>query len=327
MAMKSSSGFSQLASAADEGTGQTPSLPASPQPWEGGTAAPEKHPVYDSQEGEDPDTGHAHLLHDIGSTIQDMFGNDPAQIKAFMDKMMGPGIDYEGESKRLRSLIESRKMPQRPNWVASGVGSWAGGPQTAERFRSLEDRATGAEAMKSEDLLRSQEDLIKEHAEDLRSRGKTGEALIMGLASGALAQRRVETQQQGALSRAHLSADTREDLQDRALGAASERVRMRIQGMKDIKDKDRTQEDVMHVYETLLKAADKDVAGATKARYTPEQAMDMALKTILPQVKPGVSTVKTGEAPAGAQPTAAAKPTTGQSKFAQWKAQQATARK
>lgn len=292
-------------------------LPETPPAWQGG-----QHPVYDSQDGEHPDTGHAHLMHDIGSSVQEMLGNDPEALKNLLNSLTGPGIDYEGESKRLRGLIEARKTPAHPNWLAAGVGSWAGGPQVAGKFQQLEQRATGAEEQKQQDILSAQEKLISEHAEDLRAKGRTGEALIMGLASGAIRQNIEGMKQSGAMERAEFNAQTRKDLQDRALGAAEERVRVRIQGQAQIKDKDRTQEDVMRMYEALLKQSTRDVTGATQPRYTAEQAMDMALKTILPQVQPGVKTVKTGKAPVeAAAPAAPAKP---QSKFAQWKAQQAT---
>lgn len=285
----------------------------------------EKHPVYDSQDGEDTDSGHAHLMHDLGVAIQDMMAKDPETNKSMTDLMeqfMGKDVDFEAEGKRLRSMIESRKTPKQPNWIAAGVGSWAGGPEVASKFQALQQAASGAEAKKSSDLKGLETDLLKEHVDDLRARGKTKEALLLGLLQGTMAQKRTETEVAGRKDVAGLTAQNRADLEERRLGAAAARIQMTIQGRKDVADKDRTAQQVMHMYETLLKQSEKDITGAVKPLYTADEAMDLALNSILPKVKAGVTAVKTGTTPAGAAPVAAPEPTK-QSKFAQWKASQA----
>lgn len=290
--------------------------------------AQEKHPVYDAQDGEHPDTGHAHLMHDLGTAIQEMMAKDPETNKSMADLMeefMGKGVDHEAEAKRLRSLIEARQTPKAPNWIAAGVGSWAGGPEVASKFQALQQAATGAEAKKTADVESLEGDLLKEHVEDLRARGKTKEALLLGLLQGTMAQKRTETEVAGKKDVAEFNAQNRADLEERRLGAAAERIRMTISARKDVADKDRTAQQVMHMYETLLKQSEKDITGAVKPLYNADEAMDLALNSILPKVAPGVHAVKTGQAPS--KPATAATPTTPtatkQSKFAQWKASQA----
>lgn len=289
---------------------------AEPQPWEGGA----KHPVYDSQDGEDKDTGHAHLMHDIGTMIQEMMSKDPdthKSISDLMEEFMGKGVDYDAESKRLRGLIEARKTPKAPNWVAAGVGSWAGGPEAKGRFQDLQDAAQRAQTKKQQDIEDVDSSLLKEHVEDLRARGKSKEALLMGLVSNMVGAKKAED-----------AANLRRELQERSLGAAAERIRVQVEGRRDVADKDRTQQQVMQLYESLLKQSQKDITGAVTPLYTADQAMDIAMNSILPKVKQGVETVKTGQTPQPTTPAApvapAQKPT---NKFAAWRAQQAAAKK
>jgi hypothetical protein len=287
---------------------------------------PEKHPVYDSQDGEDADTGHAHLMHDLGTSIQEMMAKDPETNKSMADLMeefMGKGVDYEAESKRLRQMIEARKTPKGPNWLAAGVGSWAGGPEVAGKFQALQQAATGAETKKQSDLEGLQSDLLKEHVDDLRSRGKTKEALLLGLLQGQMRQKETETLVGGRKDVAELNAQNRSDLEERRLGAAEERVRMTINARQDVSDKDRTAQQVMHLYESLLRQSTKDITGAVTPLYKPDEAMNLAVNSILPKVKPGVQAVKTGEAPPSETPAAPTTTPSKQSKFAQWKASQA----
>ena len=279
---------------------------------------PAPHPVYDAQEGEDKDTGFAHMMHDLGTSIQEMMAKDPETHKSMSDLMeefMGKGIDYESESKRLRGLIESRKTPKAPNWIVQGVGSWAGGPEVAGRFQKLQDAATTAETKKQEDLASVESGLLKEHVEDLRAKGKSKEALMLGLISGMMTSQRAKD-----------AAEARSELQERALGAAEARVRMQVDARRDVADKDRTVAQVLHLYESLLRQSERDIMGTVRPLYTADQAMDLATSTILPKVKAGVQAVKSGEAPEGEIPPPPTAPK-GQSKFAQWKAQQAAGRK
>lgn len=287
----------------------------------------EKHPVYDSQDGEHPDTGHAHLMQDLGLAIKQMMEKDPDTNKSMADLMeefMGKGVDFEAEGRRLKGLIEQRKVPKAPNWVAAGVGSWAGGPEVRSKFHALQEAARTGEAKKQSDLEGVESKLLQEHVDDLRARGKTKEALMLGLLQGTMAQKRTETTEAGKSERAADAASLRRELQERALGAAEERVRLNISSRKDVANQDRTAAQVMHLYESLLRQTEKDITGAVKPIYSAEEAMDMALNTILPKVKSGVEAVKTGEAPPpaeGATPAPAQR--SGGSKFAQWKAQQA----
>lgn len=317
--------------------GATPA-PMGASPTSGPTPAPSTlptaqgdqglHPVYDSQPGEDPDTGPAHVMRDLGLAIQQMMQKDPQTNQSMadlMDQFMGKGIDYDAESKRLTDLIKARQTPAKPNWVAAGVGSWAGGPEVASKFQRLQQAATGAEAQKQQDIEDTQSNLLKEHIEDLRARGKTREALMMGLMQGALMPTKIGMQQTGALERKEMDIESRRELQDRALGAAEERVRLQINSRKDVADKDRTAGQVMHLYESLLRQQERDVTGASKPIYSADQAMNMALNTILPQVKPGTEIVKTGKTAAGTP--APQPPKAAQSKFAQWKASQAAGNK
>lgn len=289
-------------------------------------AAAERHPVYDAQDGEDPDTGHAHLMHDLGSALQEMMAKDPQTNQSMSDlleQFMGKGVDYEAEAKRLRGMIEARKTPRRPNWVAAGVGSWLS-PQAGQKFQAMEQAASTGEAKKASDLEGLEGDLLKEHVDDLRARGKTKEALVLGLLQGVMAQKRTETEVAGRKDVAELNATTRAELQERSLGAAAERVRMQISSRKDISDKDRTAAQVLHLYESLLKQSEKDITGAVKPLYSADEAMNLALNSVLPKVKAGITSVKTGQAPpppAGA-PAPVQDKTKG-SKFAQWKASQA----
>lgn len=325
-------GFAGVGDAAQQAASAPPAPIGPPAPAPIGPPAPTDNTApadnspspYDSQDGEHPDTGHAHVMQDIGNALQQMMQQDPQTHKSvsdLIDQFMGKGIDYDAESKRLRGLIEARQTPKAPNWVAAGVGSWAGGPSVAGKFSQLQQAATAGEAKKQEDLTGTEAALLKEHIDDLKA-GKTARERILGsVISGVAGGSKEETKQAGAMERAEFNAQTRKDLQDRALGAAEERVRLHIQSREDISNKDRTAGQVMHLYESLLKQSEKDVTGATKPVYTADQAMQLALKSILPQVKAGVAAVKTGKAPEGTTPTAPAP--TAQSKFAQWKAQQA----
>lgn len=323
--------FSGIQNAADAAM-TAPIAPAAPSAAAAAPTTPaeavvaSKHPLYDAQDGEDGDTGHAQLMHDLGKALQEIMAKDPDTNKSMSDLMeefLGKGVDYEKESKRLRGLIESRKTPKAPNWIAAGVGSWAGGPEVASRFRQMQDAATGGERQKQQDIEDMETSLLKAHTEDLRTRGKHKEALLMGLMTGAMAQKRTETQEAGKTKRAEDAAALRLELQERSLGAAAERVRMQISGRRDVADKDRAAGQVMHLYESLLKQTEKDVTGAVRPIYTADEAMDLALNSILPKVAPGVKTMKTGVAPTKPAGQAAAPAPTGQSKFAQWKAQQA----
>jgi hypothetical protein len=291
----------------------------------------EPHPVYDAQANEDPDSGHAHLMHDLGSAIQEMMAKDPETNQSMSDlleKSMGGQVDYESEGKRLRAMIEARKTPKAPNWIAAGVGSWAGGPGVASKFQAMDQAATAGEAKKTSDLEGLESDLLKEHVDDLRARGKTKEALVLGLLQGVMAQKRTETEVAGRKDLAEFNANTRAELQERSLGAAAERIRMTISSRQDVADKDRTAQQVMHMYETLLKQSQKDITGAVTPLYNPDEAMKLALNSILPQVKAGVQAVKTGltpPPPEGSVTPAAPPNASKQSKFAQWKAAQAAA--
>jgi hypothetical protein len=143
-----------------------------------------------------------------------------------------------------------------------------------------------------------------------------------------MAQKRTETEVAGRKDLAEFNANTRAELQERSLGAAAERIRMTISSRQDVADKDRTAQQVMHMYETLLKQSQKDITGAVTPLYNPDEAMKLALNSILPQVKAGVQAVKTGltpPPPEGSVTPAAPPNASKQSKFAQWKAAQAAA--
>lgn len=305
---------------------QAPPVPAEPDSV---LDAPAAEPEAGAA-AEGDDTEHATLMHELGSAIKTMMEQDPETHKSISDLMqefMGKGIDFDAESKRLRGLIEARPTPKAPNWLAAGVGSWAGGQQAAGRFAALQQAAAGAEHQKQADIEDTEASLLKEHVEDLRSRGKTKEALLMGLMQGVMGQRKTETQEAAKGERQKDLLASRADLQERALGAAEERVRIQVNNRRDVADKDRTAAQVFHLYESLLRQTEKDITGAVKPIYTADEAMNLALNTILPAIKQGVETAKTGVVPEPEIPVATPntpKPgSKGGSKFAQWKSQQA----
>lgn len=282
--------------------------------------APAKHPKYDAQDGEDPDTGHAHLMHDLGSAIQEMMKQDPQTHKSISDmfeQFMGKGVDYDSEAQRLRSLIESRQTPKAPNWITAGVGSWAGGPRVANEFAGQMQAASQGEQKKQEDLETTESKLLKEHTEDLRARGKTKEALLMGLLGKQMTEQGKDTRQSQVLQ-------SRAELQDRSLGAAEERLRQTLAGRSDIADKTNAQKTVMGIYTHLLGQQETDkVSGGKKYLHSADEAMRMALAAAAP-ISKGTADVAAGKTPTVPAPAPGEKTTQGaHNKLAAWKAQNA----
>lgn len=277
-----------------------------------------KHPKYDAQDGEDADTGHAHLMHDLGSSIQEMMKQDPETHKSIsdmFDQFMGKGIDYDSEAQRLRSLIQSRQTPKAPNWVSAGVGSWAGGEPVQREFaQQMQAASTGAQ-QKQKDLETTEAQLLKEHTEDLRARGKTKEALLMGLLGKQMTEQGKDTRQTQVLQ-------SRAELQDRSLGAAEERLRQTLASRDDISNKSQAQKTVMGIYTELLKQQETDkVSGAKKYIHSPDEAMRMALQAAAP-ITQGAHDVAQGKTPTVPKP-APGSPAGQQSqhdKLAAWKA-------
>jgi len=271
------------------------------------------HPVYDAQDGEDPDTGHAHLMQDIGLAIQEMMKQDPETHKSISDMMqqfMGNGVDYDAEAKRLRGLIEARKTPKAPNWLAAGVGSWAS-PTAAKAFGAQMQAATAGERQKQQDIEDTESQLLKEHVEDLRARGKSKEALLLGLVSNMVGAKKVEMQQQGETDR--LGQTLRE---------GTMRIAMQIGSRADIADKEAALRAATSTFEAIMRQSKTDpVSGAHTPLYTPEEALEKALQT-LPALKGQTPPAPAAGGNAGVTPPATQKKTT----WAEWQAQKNAAK-
>jgi len=111
------------------------------------------------------------LLHNLGTA---MHKANPDIQKVLGE--MSPEIDYAGQAAELRKRIESRQTEKMPG-LLQRTFAHAGSPESDRMMTEREDAIKKAEAQKTGDMDKLQENITMSHIADLQRRGKFQEAL------------------------------------------------------------------------------------------------------------------------------------------------------
>jgi len=236
-----------------------------------------------------------------------------ARLNAYLSAQ--PNINYEERYRSLLGDAEAQPAPRAPGQVQSFFSA-LGAPEDAPGLLAQErSRAHQAEQAKGAKILSLKEAILNASIQQEMQKGNNSKALKQAEELEKLHAKLGEIDRQNELDDWRSKQDTlqknKKELAEAKEAAALERVNAAVAGRKELAGMSKDEQvkyvnAVMGLIRTLISQSDTDVTGASKARYSVDQAVEMAMNAITPAVGAAVPPLKAaahGAAPAaeGAQ--------------------------